>query len=83
MKKLLWALALGVLVGIFAMVVAEKRAPEGSSVKKMGNRVRSTAGRRPHMPRADLKQPLDEAIAGAAREAVGATGETAQAAESA
>lgn len=83
MKKLLWALALGVLVGIFAMVVAKKRAPGGSSVKEMGNRVRNTAGQRPHMPRADLKQPLDEAIAGAAREVAGTTGETAQATESA
>ncbi len=82
MKKLLWALALGVLVGIFAMVVAERRAPEGSRVKEMGNRVRK-AGQRPHMPRADLKQPLDEAIAGAAREVAGTTSETAQATESA
>ena len=77
MRKLFWALAFGVLVGIFAMLMAEKRALEGSKVKEMGTRVRSTAGQRPHLPRADLKQPLDEAIEGAAGEVAGATAETA------
>ena len=78
MKRLLWVLVVGVLVGIIVTLVAEKRAAEGSRVKAIGTRVRNTAGPRPQLPRADLKEPLDEAIEGAAGEVRGARAETAQ-----
>ena len=73
MKKLLWVLVVGLLAGIIVTLVAEKRAAEGSRVRAMGGRIRSTAGQRPHLPSANLKQPLDEAIEGAAGELTGAT----------
>ena len=78
MRKLLWVLVVGVLVGIILTLVVEKRAAEGSRVKAMGTRVRDTAGPGPQLPRTDLKEPLDEAIEGAAGEVRGARAETAQ-----